>query len=162
MLNQAFLHDSHILFWGFFTFLVALVHGAPPPRIFQTFLRPCTQCHDWPSIKVDLVSNWLGLDVISKVITLSFSRSVPATRTIVLSVCLCHRSLLRREIESRESRYGYTVITCEQTFDHPHTNTQWVHINSEEEHFAEFSFKFQYVCTILVWFFLIKTLSRNE
>ena len=117
----------------------------PPPQIFQTLLRPFTQCHDWPSIKVDLVSNWLGLDVISKVITLSFSRSVPATRTIVLSVCLCHRSLLRREIESRESRYGYTVITCEQTFDHPHTNTQWVHINSEEEHFAEFSFKFQYM-----------------
>ena len=57
-----------------------------PPRIFRPSYGP-VQCHDWPSIKVDLVSNWLGLDVISKVITLSFSRSVPATRTIVLSVC---------------------------------------------------------------------------
>ena len=93
------------------------------------------------------------MDVISKVITLSFSRSVPATRTIVLSVCLCHHSLLQREIESRESRYGYTVITCEQTFDHPHTNTQWVLINSEEEHFASsgflvFQFPFEVDCGV--------------
>ena len=28
ILNQAFLHDSHIWLWGFFTFLVALTHGA--------------------------------------------------------------------------------------------------------------------------------------
>ena len=28
ILNQAFLHDSHIWLWGFFTFLVALAHGA--------------------------------------------------------------------------------------------------------------------------------------
>ena len=29
ILNQAFLHYSHIWLWGFFTFLVALAHGVP-------------------------------------------------------------------------------------------------------------------------------------
>ena len=33
ILNQAFLHYSHIWLWGFFTFLVALAHGAAFPIV---------------------------------------------------------------------------------------------------------------------------------
>ena len=40
ILNQAFLHDSHIWFWGFLTFLFALAHGALLSS--QKLVRPST------------------------------------------------------------------------------------------------------------------------
>ena len=41
--SASFLHDSHIWLWGFFTFLVALVHGVPLGS--HHVLSSCPQSH---------------------------------------------------------------------------------------------------------------------
>ena len=41
ILKQAFLHDSHIWLWGFFTFLVVLAYGAASAAIL--FMKTCNK-----------------------------------------------------------------------------------------------------------------------
>ena len=72
ILNQAFLHYSHIWLSGLFTFLVALAHGAPP-RVSTSFMRhrlvffnrfaQYSRFHeisfiDWNIILISLPSSW--------------------------------------------------------------------------------------------------------